>query len=129
MRLQFGNLNFSGRGFSNDFSAAAEDHAAASAGYDAGPAAAAAQALAEPAALAPAASSSSAIDAFKAAGARGRSVSGSALSASAQTPAQPCRAALAASLSEGLQGSGCSWPPTKRQSGAQGPGQACASRS
>lgn len=103
MRLQFGNLNFSGRGFSNDFSAAAEDHAAASAGYDAGPAAAAAQALAEPAALAPAASSSSAIDAFKAAGARGRSVSGSALSASAQTPAQPCRAALAASsLSEGL---------------------------
>ncbi len=104
MRLQFGNLNFSGRGFSNDFSAAAEDHAAASAGYDAGPAAAAAQALAEPAAPAPAASSSSAMDAFKAAGARGRAVSGlSALSASAETPAQPCRAALAASsLSEGL---------------------------
>ena len=83
MRLQFGNLNFSGRGFSNDFSAAAEDHAAASAGYDAGPAAAAAQALAEPPAPAPAASSSSAMDAFKAAGARGRAVPGS---ASVDTP-------------------------------------------
>lgn len=66
MRLQFGNLNFTGRGFSSDFSSVAEDYGGGG-GYEAG-ASAAAQALAEPPAASPVASSSAAMDAFKAAG-------------------------------------------------------------
>lgn len=66
MRLQFGNLNFTGRGFSSDFSSVAEDYGGG-AGYEAG-ASAAAPALAEPPAASPVASSSAAMDAFKAAG-------------------------------------------------------------
>ena len=66
MRLQFGNLNFTGRGFSSDFSSVAEDYGGG-AQYDTG-ASAATQALAEPPAASRAASSSAAMDAFKAAG-------------------------------------------------------------